>query len=269
MLKKLYRSALPSSLRSKIRFGLRSLPHLLHDLPSDLFGLNKREIPVPGPFLRARVGLTTSRDEYAATGLRLFQSLDETVRPALGVSPGEADVFDFGCGCGRIAAWVQQQWSPRSLSGFDPDRKAVHWCRSSLKGTFVLRPLIPPLPFSENQFHLIYAVSVFTHLPGKAQRLWARELVRLLRPAGILAVSNLSSRHTFERPELSIAQHTALAEGGFLHVPGDGRFNSASSFHSFENLAALFAPDLEVVSQVPFGLAGYQDLSIFRKISAL
>ena len=42
-------------------------------------------------------------------------------------------VFDFGCGCGRIARQlIQQDPAPQRYVGIDVDLKAIAWCRENL-----------------------------------------------------------------------------------------------------------------------------------------
>ena len=47
----------------------------------------------------------------------------------------------------------------------------------------------PPLAFSEGTFGLVYAFSVFTHLPAELQRQWPEEPLRVLRRGGYLLLS--------------------------------------------------------------------------------
>src|SRR3546814_2338282 len=46
--------------------------------------------------------------------------------------------------------------------------------------------LTPPLAFADESFDLVYALSVFTHIPLELQRDWLDELRRVLVPGGYL-----------------------------------------------------------------------------------
>jgi 8-oxo-dGTP diphosphatase len=48
---------------------------------------------------------------------------------------------------------------------------------------------LPPLPYAESSFDLVYGVSVFTHLSEEHQRAWLPELRRILKPGGLLLLS--------------------------------------------------------------------------------
>lgn len=98
------------------------------------------------------------------------------------------DVLDWSCGCGRVSRWLAE-YDGITLHGCDPDAEAVAWCREHIRGEFVMSGLMPPLPYGDGSFDAIVAVSVFTHLNRRQQRIWLRELARVLRPGGVLAAS--------------------------------------------------------------------------------
>ena len=96
-------------------------------------------------------------------------------------------ILDFGCGCGRVAAYVMKSAPQSEFCGVDVDAEAVQWCSDHLKGGDFRRTLPnPPLPYPSGYFDVIYCVSVFTHLDEKMQDAWLEELKRVLSPGGIL-----------------------------------------------------------------------------------
>jgi len=97
-----------------------------------------------------------------------------------------ARVLDWGVGCGRIARHVLRLCPQVEFHGIDIDADNVAWCAAHLPGGhFGVGPLMPPLPFPDNYFDLVYANSVFTHLTEEAQNRWLPELARILRPDGV------------------------------------------------------------------------------------
>jgi SAM-dependent methyltransferase len=95
-------------------------------------------------------------------------------------------LLDFGCGCGRLARWWSELDGPE-LHGCDYNPELVGWCRANLPFMATrLSGLEPPLPYPQNGFDLICALSVFTHLSEPIQRAWASELRSRLRPGGLL-----------------------------------------------------------------------------------
>jgi len=97
------------------------------------------------------------------------------------------DLLDWGCGPGRIAAPLVV--AGLSLYGCDVDAEAVAWAGEHLRGDFTVTGLQYELPYQDCSFDAIVAMSVFTHLTRRRQRLWLRELARVLRPGGVLAAS--------------------------------------------------------------------------------
>lgn len=117
-------------------------------------------------------------------------------------------VFDFGCGCGRIARQlIQQTVRPRKYIGIDIHRGMITWCQENLaayaKGFAFIhhdvgniglnpgqhKPTTLPFPARDNSFKLVIAYSVFTHLLEEQAVYYLNEISRILHPHGILMSS--------------------------------------------------------------------------------
>jgi SAM-dependent methyltransferase len=139
-------------------------------------------------------------------------------------------LLDFGCGCGRVARYWANLEGP-AIHGVDTSASLVRWCRRNL--TFMeatrIDPL-PPLPRPSAQFDLVYALSVFTHLPEEAGRAWMEELVRALRPGGLLLFTVHGER--FIR-DLTDAQKARFHSGQivFTEPPEFAGTNRYGAFH--------------------------------------
>ncbi|NEQ77254.1 MAG: methyltransferase [Okeania sp. SIO2C9] len=98
------------------------------------------------------------------------------------------NILDFGCGVGRYLMAFKPELLPnQKLFGCDVFAECTEWCKENIKFATVKHNNIqPPLPFENNQFDLVNAVSVFTHLRLDLQHLWAWDIYRVLRPGGIL-----------------------------------------------------------------------------------
>lgn len=112
-------------------------------------------------------------------------------------------VFDFGCGCGRLARQlIQQQPRPTRYIGVDRHSGMVEWCRTNLAPSApgfdfrhhdVWHELLNPhgtrghadLPAGDAAVTLFIAWSVFTHLLEADAAFYLREVGRVLSPAGI------------------------------------------------------------------------------------
>jgi SAM-dependent methyltransferase len=95
-------------------------------------------------------------------------------------------VLELGCGSGRVLRHFRNIAGLR-LAGTDANPKPIAWDRINLPGIeFSENALTPPLKYDEASFDLIYALSVFTHIPIVAQQPWLNEPRRVLRPGGYL-----------------------------------------------------------------------------------
>lgn len=116
-----------------------------------------------------------------------------------------ASVFDFGCGCGRLARQLMQQAiKPKRYLGIDLHRGMIEWCRSALTArdpdfrfehldVFNAqfnpqpeRPEVLPFPAPDNAFTLVIAFSVFTHTVQRFLPHYLREVARIMSPDAIL-----------------------------------------------------------------------------------
>ncbi len=113
-------------------------------------------------------------------------------------------VFDFGCGCGRIARQLLvQDPRPKQYTGIDIHEGMVDWCTKKLSpvdigfqfyhhdvwnlglGPNNTRQLTTPFPASPGEFSLVVAHSVFTHLYKEQAEFYLGEIARILTKDGI------------------------------------------------------------------------------------
>jgi SAM-dependent methyltransferase len=173
-------------------------------------------------------------------------------------------VLDFGCGCGRVTRY----WSDfeGAVSGSDVNAKAIDWCRDNLAfATFERNALAPPLDFDEASFDLVYALSVFTHLTAELQVAWRDEMLRVLRPDGLLLVTTHGRSYV---PRLDAEERARFERGELVvrwgDVPGT---NLCSAYHPEVYLHDTFAQGFTFLELEPEGARGNptQDLVLLRK----
>jgi SAM-dependent methyltransferase len=130
-----------------------------------------------------------------------------TGRPVFDFLPPDAfrQVFDFGCGCGRLARqMIQQRPQPAHYVGTDLHRGMIEWCQrnlSSIAPNFEFfhhdvynyhfnpdpeKPRMRAWPLADAAFTLVEAWSVFTHLTEAQATYYLSECSRILAPDGIL-----------------------------------------------------------------------------------
>jgi SAM-dependent methyltransferase len=222
-------------------------------------------LPVPPPRLIVRVAGTADAAWFLESGRLAAQSITQSLaRHGRRVEELGA-LLDFGCGCGRVT----RRWAgldSTEAHGTDANERAVAWCRSNLPfARFSSNGLEPPLAHADGSFDLVYALSVFTHLPEQLQLSWIHELERVLRPGGFLLVTTHGARY---RERLSPDERAAF-DGGRLVVrwPAGAGSNLCSAFHPPSYVKERLAERLDLLEHVPEGAAGnpHQDLYLLRR----
>jgi SAM-dependent methyltransferase len=100
------------------------------------------------------------------------------------------DIYDFGCGCGRLLRWLVPETTHARVSGSDIDAPAIAWLRDAIPQVDArVNDGLPPLPFGDNSFDLVVGYSVFSHLDVDYQDRWLAELQRVTKPGAILLLT--------------------------------------------------------------------------------
>jgi SAM-dependent methyltransferase len=186
-------------------------------------------------------------------------------------------ILDFGCGVGRfLQAMHQVRRDGQQLYGCDVNAACANWCKANLDFANVEHTALdPPLPYADESFDLITAISVFTHLSRPLQVAWARELMRVLQPGGVALVTTVGLGllpdvlRIYER--WAVREYALLgATGTFLHfaiAPTSALEGQREvvAVHSSDAIAQIFSP-MRIVRHVGISdLAGGQDTSIIVK----
>lgn len=224
-------------------------------------------VPIPPSRLRERVHGPGDAASFQLVGLfaalDLYRAVRETPIPF-----GEGRVLDFGCGCGRVARCVRVLSEDLDLIGSDIDPEAIAWGHNNLAtiGRFIMNPHLPPLPFPDRSFDLVYSVSVFTHLPEDMQFAWLAELARVSRPGGY-QVHSIHGEELADR--LSEANRRRLRQKGFAYVTGSGTHGLPAfyqtAFHTDDYIRSRWSAHFDVVSIHSRGMAGDQNLVVLRR----
>jgi SAM-dependent methyltransferase len=148
--------------------------------------------------------------DYAAYYDRgLFQAqfyLDLFARHFDFAQPARVQIFEWGCGTGRILRHLRRLYDPAAvvLRGSDYNPAAVEWCASAFPDIPVFRnDVAPPLELAENSIDIAYCSSVFTHLSDDLCRRWIAELSRVVRPGGLISftIAGMSFAYRYQESE--------------------------------------------------------------------
>jgi SAM-dependent methyltransferase len=222
-------------------------------------------LPLPPQRLVVLVAGPTTVQSFMRKG-RLGADIVRAALERQGVDISAADdMLDFGVGCGRVARHWHGLAGTR-IHGCDINAELVAWTRVNLP--FVdarVTGVAPPLPYDDDAFDVVYAFSVFTHLPEVLQQAWSDELQRVIRPGGHLLVST-HGRAYFDRLD---ASERAEFDAGkpIIHFGELAGANLCSAFHPPDLVARQFAAGFDVVEHVPEGARGNgrQDLHVLRR----
>jgi SAM-dependent methyltransferase len=131
-----------------------------------------------------------------------FEAGPQTREILLELIPDDFDwtgrrVMDFGCGGGRTLVHFQEEAELAEIWGVDVDANALSVVERDLCPPMhaQLSETDPPLPFEDESFDLIWAISVWTHLTDNALP-WLAEMHRILKPGGLLIATYMGESHS-------------------------------------------------------------------------
>jgi len=96
-------------------------------------------------------------------------------------------ILEWGCGPGRIIRHLPGLLSEATIFGTDYNSKSIAWASSAIDNVqFKTNQLTPPLPYADEKFDVVYCCSVFTHLSEEMHHAWFEELMRVIKPNGLV-----------------------------------------------------------------------------------
>ena len=192
---------------------------------------------------------------------------------AYGVGSGGA-VLDWGVGHGRVLRHMPLAGMTGPLHGVDIDPDNIAWARDHLKSLDMrVGPLMPPSPYEDDSFDLVYGISVMTHLTRHVQEAWLAEIARILKPGGV-AMLTFSGDAAVAFQSYSLAPDwlaVYLETGAGPDLPDNSLVGVIEDPSYYKNVyltadraAELCGRYLEVAGVHPC-MFGYQDLMVLRK----
>lgn len=181
----------------------------------------------------------------------------------------EKHILDWGCGPGRIIRHLPEIiGNGCTMYGTDYNARSIAWCTSNLPGiNFNHNKVDASLPYGEGAMDVIYGISILTHLSGQKHFEWVTELLRVLKPGGILLLTTQGDNFKVKLTPSELRDY----EQGKLVVRGKVKegHRTYSAFHPAEFMQLLYKGThiLEHITEQPQqGRWLPQDVWIVRKI---
>ena len=95
-------------------------------------------------------------------------------------------ILDYGCGHGRICRYIPKLFSPSKFVVADVWDGAVNFCAEEFKATPFLITDEKSLSTYNEKFDVIFAYSVFTHLPPSSFNFYISDISKCLEDDGII-----------------------------------------------------------------------------------
>lgn len=234
-------------------------------------GLRSTSIPLPPARLRYRVHGALDRKSFLRLGRVISANLHDLLASVGRRLDSFETILDFGCGCGRVLRFLASSAPASRFYATDIDPLPIEWGRRNLPDIrWSANEFNPPLPFGNDTFDLIYAISVFSHLDESFQNAWLAELERVARPGAILI---LTVHGESLAGSLAVSERSTLDAKGILFCKGaTGRLKLdglpdfyQSTFHKRAYIDATWSKHFDIIGYVEGAIDGYQDAVLCRK----
>ncbi|MDP3912519.1 MAG: class I SAM-dependent methyltransferase [Bacteroidota bacterium] len=178
-------------------------------------------------------------------------------------------ILDWGCGPGRIIRHLPAViGNGCEYFGTDYNAKTIDWCTKNLPDiSFNKNSLKADLPYPNEFFDMIYGISIFTHLSEQLHHDWYNELLRILKPGGIMFLTTQGDNFKVKLTESELVHFN----NGELIIRGKVKegHRTYSAFHPTVFMEKLFSnvDILEHIETKPAKREGWlpQDIWMIKK----
>ncbi len=225
---------------------LQETLELLRWLTLDEFGellltLPRDDLPYLSSILPSKTPDDIQTRWTGSSGLTLLSStvsfmrfIVSTYTEFCGVPLRSKNILDFGCGWGRLLRLLAYFNDPQHNYGCDAWDISLGHCRASNVGRVAARieqsnASPTELPFAQCMFDLVYAFSIFTHLPEDVAVACMGAIRKAIRPDGLAIITVRPVEFWDFKQDIPREQREALKDrhrsGMVAFYPHDGKAN--------------------------------------------
>ncbi len=216
--------------------------------------------------------------DYWLSGLVDFLKVNERIPDACTVGK---KILDFGGATGRVARHFLSQAPQSHTTLSDVNINHINWLRKHFPAQLSTykAPAIPPLSkedFPDNQFDLVMAFSVFTHI-DQQEIPTLLELLRITKPGGYLYLTFHSDKTWALLPDIFLYQFlkeipsfkkyqvpSTMPEDRICVSYSDTQTYNCQMFHSDKYIKDVWGKHAIIEQIIPQGHA-YQSVAILHK----
>lgn len=230
---------------------------------------------LPPPHLRYQVHVQLDPESFIEAAKVNADAICSAVSRQGGHLTQMERILDWGCGPGKVLQaiyWnhLESKVNPPVLYGCDISDQAVSWARRHIPfARFAHTSSLPPLPFEDSFFDLIYGISVFTHLDAEHELVWLNELSRIIKSDGLVIVTVRADHAGWLDPKTE--EYQKLQQEGIIFRPPLKGFRKeglpdcyGNTYHTKAYVLKTYAQHFEVLEYVNEGIRK-QDLLVLKR----
>lgn len=182
---------------------------------------------------------------------------------------GPLQIMEWGCGVARIIRHIPAYVPAGSeVYGCDINQIMIDWNRKNIPGiSFACIASHPPTTYINGQFHLVYGISVFTHIDGREQLLWLEEMSRILCDGGVFLFTTHGKHYLHQLSDDESARFRS--DGFFTRAYPDKGHRMMTTYNDATSFSKQVESWFDIVEfhdgHQEQGLTGGQDLWILKK----
>ena len=211
--------------------------------------------------LRAHNDVNLAVSQYFGVALQQYDVVQQLLE-SLFSEPEEIDFLDFACGYGRLLRFLVHGLSPKNIHAAEIQPDALAWVGQRY-GVNIHASGPAPQDFSPGRkFDLIWAASLFSHLPDPLFGPWLAQLAAHLTDQGVLCLS--------VHDETLLPPDMRMPDSGLLYLSGSENADLDPEIYGttfvaadyVERAIAGFLPGRRIVKRLPRLLAHEQDVYV-------